>query len=249
MMNPAEFRNIAETNERLWWFQGMHAIVFDQLAAAVSGRTIRRVVEAGCGTGHFARALERRFGWQVLPWDLSLVGLRNAQTLGLDGLAAADIRAMPLRPESVDLLLCLDVLVHLTPEESGRALQGFASALRSGGLLLLRVSAMDMLRSRHSVFVGERQRYTRGRLVRQLHEAGLTIRRLTYLNSLLLPVALTKFRIWEPLTDAPPESGLQMPPPWLNWLLRMPLELERRLVAAGVDFPAGQSLLAVAEKL
>jgi hypothetical protein len=107
---------------------------------------------------------------------------------------------------------------------------------------------MDALRSRHSEFVQERQRFTRGRLRRAVEAAGFSVERVTYLNSLLLPVAFFKFRIWEPLTPAPAVSGVEPVPPWLDRLLYLPLRAEAALAARGWNFPAGQSLVLLARK-
>ncbi len=247
-MNPLEFGNIAATHERLWWYRGMQSIALDQIAATLGQWKPRVIVEAGCGTGHFAAAFQARFGFPVMPWDLSLTGLEHAGRLGLSHRAAIDVRHLPVRPGAVDLLLSLDVLAHLEPGENAAACAGFASVLAPGGLLVVRCSALDVLRSRHSEFVQERQRFTRSQLRELLTRAGLRIRRLTYLNSLLFPVAWAKFRIWEPLTNAPAASGVQLPAPWLNRALELPLQIERRLVRSRIDLPIGQSLLAIAEK-
>jgi hypothetical protein len=112
----------------------------------------------------------------------------------------------------------------------------------------MRVSALDILRSRHSQFTHERQRFTRPRLVAAVRRAGLEPLRCTYLNSLLLPVALFKFRVWEPLTRAGATSGVAPMPGWLNRSLERILKAEAGWLAAGRDFPAGQSLLVFARK-
>jgi hypothetical protein len=52
----------------------------------------------------------------------------------------------------------MDVIVHLRRGEETRALAEFARVLKSEGLLALRVSALNALRSRHSKFAYERQR-------------------------------------------------------------------------------------------
>jgi hypothetical protein len=72
--------------------------------------------------------------------------------------------------------------------------------------------------------------------------------RCTYLNSLLLPVAFTKFRVWEPFTRQKPASGVQVPGRLLNSVLEVPLRLESAWLGAGFNLPLGQSLLAVARK-
>ena len=67
-----------------------------------------------------------------------------------------------------------------------------ARVLKPGGLLALHLAALDALRSRHSEFVEERQRFTRARLLQGVALAGFQVDRAIYLNSLLLPVALFK---------------------------------------------------------
>ena len=114
--------------------------------------------------------------------------------------------------------------------------------------MVLRVSALDLLRSRHSQFAHERQRFTRARLIRQAAEAGIHMVRCTYANTLLLPVALAKFRIWEPLTRQPAASGVEPVAAWLDRVLYSPLWLEAKWIGAGLNLPAGQSLVFIGEK-
>jgi hypothetical protein len=115
-------------------------------------------------------------------------------------------------------------------------------------MLILRVSALDVLTSRHSQFAHEKQRFTRSRLIEAVRRHGVEVIRCTYANSLLMPVALAKFRVWEPLTRQPPASGVEPVSPWLNTLLRAPLEIEAKWIGAGFNFPAGQSLYLVGRK-
>lgn len=247
-MNPSEFANIARTEETLWWYRGMERIAHRFIAPMLAGRRIHEVLEAGCGTGHMSRVFTARYGWRMTPMDFSEVGLGHARSLGLDRLVQADMRRLPFRSEAFDALFSLDVIAHLEPPETPAAFAEFARVLRPGGILILRSSALDLLRSRHSEFVNERQRLTARRIRAACAQAGLRVLRLTYLNSLLLPVAFARFRIWEPLTNAPPSSGVAPVKPWLNFLLEQPLRLEETLVGAGFNLPIGQSLLLAAER-
>jgi hypothetical protein len=114
--------------------------------------------------------------------------------------------------------------------------------------LVLRVSALDILRSRHSEFTCERQRFTRKRLIELANRHGIRVLRCTYANTILFPVALAKFRIWEPLTHQAPQSGVQPGAGWLNQMLRLPLAAEGAWLGAGLDLPIGQSLILAGEK-
>src|SRR5258708_5346336 len=193
-MNPAEFPNIARSERDFWWYRGMREILFRLLDPVVARNA--KALEAGCGTGYLAKCLRERYGWSVTALDVRPEGLEYARGYGVDGLIQGDVGALPFLRESFDALVSMDVLVHVARGEEQRALAEFARVLRPGGLLALRVSALDILRSRHSQFVGEKQRFTRRPLVDEIRQAGFRIERAIYANSLLLPAALFKFRIW-----------------------------------------------------
>jgi len=249
-MNPAEFDNIARAERDFWWYRGMREILFRVLDAIELPGASRdaSVLEAGCGTGHLSKSLEERYGWRMTPLDLGREGLEYAREYGLTGLVQGNVTALPLSGDTFDALLSMDVLVHLEWGEEVRALSEFARVLKPGGLLVLRVGALNALRSRHSEFVRERQRFTRAKLIQSVEEAGFQVERATYLNSLLLPVALFKFRVWEPLTRAPVASGVKGVPAWLDRLLCFPLRAEAEWIGRGGSFPIGQSLLVLGRK-
>jgi len=248
-MNPQEFANIARSERDLWWYRGMRRILFRMLEPYVAGRNVGRALEAGCGTGYLARVLRNERQWPIVPLDISPEGLRYARETGVEDPVQADITSLPFRDGSFDLLISMDVLVHLERGDELRAAREFSRVLARGGLLVLRVAAFDLLRSRHSEFVGERQRYTRRQLTGLVTGTGVRVLRCTYVNSLLMPVALAKFRIWEPLLRKPPASGVEMPSRWLNGLLEAPLAIEAAWVGAGRNLPAGQSLVLIGEKI
>ena len=58
---------------------------------------------------------------------------------------AADIAALPFQLASFHAVMSME----------------FARVLKPGGLLVLRASALDSLRNRHSIFAMERQRFSR----------------------------------------------------------------------------------------
>lgn len=248
-MNPGEYANLSAAEERMWWFRGMKEILLRLLDPLANQRRIRHVLEVGCGTGVTARLLERRYGWRVTPTDLSAEGLRHAHANGCLRLVRCDALRLPFPDHSFDALVTLDMLVHLEPGLEKQALVEFARVLRPGGIFVLRAAAFQALRSRHSTYVGERQRYTRARLRREAAAHGLRILRATYANSFLLPVAFLKFRVWEPLTSAPVASGVGLGQRWLEAGLFAALAAEARLIGAGLDLPLGQSVLLVAEKV
>ena len=248
MMNPAEFANIAQSEQDFWWYRGMRKITFAVLDPIARARKPHTVLEAGCGTGHFSLQLAQRYGWRMHSLDLGWEGLAFGKQLGAPRMVQADICRLPYRSGAFDAVVSMDVIVHLPRGRESEPLSEFARVTRPGGLLVLRVSALDLLRSNHSVWAEEKQRFTRRRLVDAVRSQGYRILRATYANSLLFPVALAKFRLWEPLSKSPPSSGVEPVPGWMDALLHAPLALEAAWLKAGGGFPLGQSLLLLAEK-
>ncbi len=246
-MNPAEFDNIARSERDFWWYRGMRKILYRLLDSRKIPASAS-VLEAGCGTGYMSKLLAERYGWRMTPLDLVREGLEYARGYGLGELVQGDISALPFRGGAFDAVVSLDVIVHLPRGAEGAALAEFARVTKPGGILVLRASALDALHSRHSDFAREQQRFTRKRLVNAVEAAGFAVERVTYLNSLLLPAALFKFRLWEPFTRAPAASGVAPVPRWLDRLLYLPLRAEAAWVARGGSFPLGQSLVLIARR-
>ena len=72
--------------------------------------------------------------------------------------------------------------------------------------------------------------------VERFEAAGFRVLRCTYANSLLMPVALAKFRLWEPLLRGPASTGVAPVAPWLDRLLYAPLAMESAWIGAGGKF-------------
>lgn len=248
MMNPAEFANIARAERDFWWYRGMLAILTRVLDPIARVRRFERVGEAGCGTGYLSQVLAQRYGWNMFPLDYGREGVEIARANGVPRVVQGDAMSLPYRSGAFDLFLMMDVIAHF---ERGREAAAFDEAFRvlaPGGILVLRTAALDLLRSRHSMFAAERQRFTRKRLADAALRAGFRIDRLTFANSLLLPAAFLKFRVWEPLTRQKPSSGVSPTAPWLDRMLYRPLEFEANWIGRGRDLPLGQSLLLIAGK-
>jgi ubiquinone/menaquinone biosynthesis C-methylase UbiE len=247
-MNPAEFANIAKAEEHFWWYRGMKEILFRVLDPIARQRRFDRVLEGGCGTGYLSKVLEERYEWPMYAVDLGWEGLEYASQMGVRRPIQADISALPFPSSSFDGVLSMDVIVHFPLGQEMRAFRELSRVLKPGGLAVIRVSALDILRSHHSRFAHERQRFTKSRLIRCAQEVGWIVERCTYINSLLFPIALAKFRIWEPLSGAQPSSGVEPVSPFLDRMLYTPLAIEAALIEKGLTFPVGQTLLLVAQK-
>jgi SAM-dependent methyltransferase len=102
------------------------------------------ILEAGCGAGRFTEVLLST-GAQVLSFDLSTaVEANHANNASHPNVVIfqADIFAIPVRPLSVDKVICLGVLQH-TPDPA-TAFRRLTEHVRPGGELVVDVYAAHM---------------------------------------------------------------------------------------------------------
>jgi hypothetical protein len=118
--------------------------------------------------------------------------------------------------------------------------------LRPGGLLLVRVPALELLRGAHDAEVLTRRRYTRGELARLIERGGLELVRSSYCNSLLFPLLLARRTLDRLLGREGSDVGF-LPGP-LEGLFRRVMGLEAWWLARGLAFPLGASAVALARK-
>ena len=96
---------------------------------------VGRALDAGCGTGRFARGLAQR-GHQVIGVDGNAGMLRVAhERVPSARFARGDLHRLPLADASVDLVVCALALSHVAELEG--AISEFARVLTPGGHLLI----------------------------------------------------------------------------------------------------------------
>jgi SAM-dependent methyltransferase len=240
-VNPEEYGRMYAAEDRQWWYAGMRAISFALLGARPAGPA-PLFLDCGCGTGGMVSQLARR--GRAVGVDLSAEALRLARTRGA-AVARADLRALPFADATFDCLTSFDVIYHRWVSDDGAAVREMARVLRPGGLLLLRVPALNALWGAHDEAVHSRHRYTRGEVRRLLARSGLEVLRATYANSLLLPLLLAR-RTLDRLTGRHGSDVAFLPAP-LESAFGAALRLEAALVRR-VSLPVGASVLALARK-
>jgi SAM-dependent methyltransferase len=235
----------ARAEETHFWFLGLRRTAQQLLAASSDGRHFRRVVDCGAGTGRNLEWLARlgpAIGLEFEPAGVQFVRARGRTVV------RGSVVRLPLADESADLVTLFDVLNCLDDPAEAQALAEIYRVLAPGGLVLLNVAALDMLRGSHSALARERRSYSRPRLRAALERAGLAVERLTYTNFTLFPAALA-IRGLERLTGRLEESerDLQIPPGPVNRGLDLALRLEAWWLRRG-DLPLGTSIMAVGRK-
>ncbi len=93
------------------------------------------IVEIGCGPGQIGAYLRGR-GCRVVGIDVSseMAGLAAAR---LDGVAIADMRALPIASDAAGAIVAFYSVIHLPRTDLSGAFREFARVLRPGGRVLV----------------------------------------------------------------------------------------------------------------
>jgi len=244
MMEKEQYDLLYECEEHMWWFAGMRRIAETLLGSRI--RPGLSCLEAGCGTGFNSLYFAGHYDWKVFPFDLSGDALHFTQQRGVERLAQASLAELPYRDESFDCATCLDV-VSLLPFDLGTAAaRELYRVLKPGGFLLLRTAAHEWMRGQHSARTREQHRYNVPELVRLLTSVGFTVERATYANFFLLPLALFKRKVLEPLRLASLEGDVRPTNPLLDRLFLTALHAENSMLQRRPALPTGVSAIVVA---
>lgn len=240
-MNEEEYERMFVLEDFYWWFKGRREIVL----SALRGLKPEKVLDIGCGTG--ANLL--LFKGRVVGLDISFKALTLAKRRKTNAiLVQGKAESLPFKENSFDLVLALDLLEHLPDDVKG--LREMYRVLKKGGTLLVTVPAYQFLWSEHDEALGHFRRYSKGEIKAKLEGVGFNLKLLSFAIVLpFFPIAL--FRLIQKAlrkTNKRPKTSLIILPRILNDLLYFLLKREAKLLARGVSFPFGVSLICRAEK-
>jgi ubiquinone/menaquinone biosynthesis C-methylase UbiE len=247
-MEPQAYDELYHLEPSHWWYRGMRDITQRLLKPIFGGQNGLRILDAGCGVGGNLIMLSR-FG-QAIGLDYSPLALAYGHQTHPGKLVRASVEALPYADRSFDLVTSFDVLYCREVGDDQHALAEFARILRPGGCAFVRLPALPILRGPHDSIVHGVRRYTAADILSKITRAGLIPLRLTYLNSLLLPIIFLIRQLQEHglRFGDPNHSDVRPAHPIMNWLLFNILKLESRWIASGRNFPAGVSVLCLATK-
>lgn len=242
-LEKEQYEILFQMEERHWWYLGMQRITGSLLSRHVPPGRVARMLDAGCGTGGMTQYLQT-FG-SAVGVDLSEDAIAFCRRRRLPAVVQGSIERLPFADEAFDLVVSLDVLYHQKVGDDIQALREFNRVLSPGGIAIVRVPACNWLRGAHDIAVHTRHRYRSSELAGKLSEAGFYIRKMTYVNCLLFPIAALK-RLMEG-NEPSLQPDLALPPRLVNRTLTGILALESALLRFS-PLPWGLSVLAVAEK-
>jgi len=242
--DPALFAELARLEADNFWFRARNRLLLWALARYAPA--CRRFLEVGCGTGYVLQGVAQRFpDWSLCGTEAHAEALPfAARRIPAATLLQMDARLSPFEAE-FDAAGAFDVIEHIREDEA--VLGELHRSLKADGLLFLTVPQHPLLWSEYDRRAHHERRYTAAELRQKLIRAGFEIIRMTSFVSLLLPLMLMSRLTHKPREDYDPLDELRLHP-LPNRVFEWTLDVERLLIRAGLSWPMGGSLLAVARR-
>jgi SAM-dependent methyltransferase len=241
-LNPAEYDRMYALEDGYWWFVGRRQLALGLLGRFAAPQT--ELLDLGCGTGVVMQHAASNF--RVSGLDMSEQALRYSASRGIQNLVQADGTKLPFGAGQFGAVIALDIFEHIDQDEV--AFSETFRCLKPGGVLVMSVPAYPMLWGPHDVALHHFRRYRRAELAGKLRAAGFEVPVLSFAVFWLFPLVLLS-RLLDKLRSGKAEARLPSVPGWLNAALSRLQGFEGRLIfGAGVRYPWGSSLVAVARK-
>jgi SAM-dependent methyltransferase len=248
-MEAAEYRKLAEVEDKMWYFRALHGHIERELAARFGSdaSAARTLLDAGCGTGGLIRRLAPRHpAWRWTGVDMEPLACALARERTADAKAEireASVTALPYGEAAFDAVVSADVLYHV--EDDAAALRQFFRVLRPGGVVVINVPAYRWLWSYHDEAVHARRRYARGEVLAKLRAGGFASARATHWNALPLPLVIARRKFFPAPRDG---SDVRLFPAPVEAAFNAAMAAERAWLGAFGSLPFGCSIFAVARK-
>jgi len=242
-MNINLYRIFFDIQKKHWWFVTKKRIVLDAIHSHLSKIDDIKVLDIGCGTGLMLNALEgvgKTYGM-----DMSDDAVNFSREI-FNGKVEKGLLPdqIPYEENFFDLITALDVIEHT--DQDIDSLKTIRSHLVSGGKAVITVPAYMFLWSSFDELNEHKRRYTLTELNAKLIQAGFTVEKISYFNTLLFPIVFV-VRILENFLKRGGASDVDMPSRPLNFVLAKIFGIEKYLLRF-VNLPFGVSILAVVRK-
>jgi SAM-dependent methyltransferase len=239
--------------DKHWWFASRTRALLAMMDPILPGRELK-LLDIGCGAGNMIHHL-RRYG-QVKGVEIDPRPVAVARQRGYEVEQGDATQGLAYDDASFDAVSALDVIEH--NQDDMRILHEMHRVLRPGGYAIITVPALMWLWGHNDDINAHVRRYTAGELRRKLQAAGFRVRRMTYNNFLVFPMAAGLILLRRGRNSQPElashhlsqdEYQVEMEPasPPVNTLLTGVGWVEAQLLR-WVSLPVGTSIIAIAEK-
>jgi SAM-dependent methyltransferase len=246
-MERLEYDKLDRVEDQMWWFAASHRNLLTLSRHRLLFETGHRpILDAGCGTGGFLAQLASRYPDHVLlGLDADQQACRRAAVKSARPVCTGSVNELPFIDGAFGAIFSADVLSHGDVDEKC-ALEQFRRCLAENGWLILNLPAYRWMLSGHDAAVHNVRRYTLRRLAGLLKASGFRLVYSTYWNVFLFPFMVISRKLFPRRGGT--TSGVTLHPAPVDAFGRAATAFETTLLRAGLRFPFGGSVLAIAAK-
>jgi 2-polyprenyl-3-methyl-5-hydroxy-6-metoxy-1,4-benzoquinol methylase len=242
-MNIDMYRMFFQVQKKHWWFVTRKKIVLDTIDRYLNKNSHVKVLDIGCGSGVMLTALAEL--GQTFGMDMSDDAINFSKEIFSGQVEKGFLPdQVPYEDNFFDLITALDVIEHI--DQDVESLQAIHSRLVTDGKAVITVPAYMFLWSKFDEMNEHKRRYTLTELKTKLLQAGFTIEKISYYNTLLFPVVFV-VRLLNNLLKRDGASDIDMPSLSVNFVLEKFFGIEKYLLRF-INLPFGVSILAVVKK-
>jgi SAM-dependent methyltransferase len=225
-----------------WWFAGRRRL-FKTLLSSLMIHNGSTVLDVGCGVGSNLPLL-KSMGFKVIGIDSEIYSLFFTKKTSGVPLLNADLLTLPIKSNSVGLIIATDILEHLEKDVMG--IKEIYRVLGRMGKVIITVPAFQALWGTQDIVGMHKRRYSKKELTQKIEQEGFTILKSSYFNFILFfPILLARWfiRFW----GLDIESENKINHPLINNFFKTIFSLEPYLLRY-ISFPFGVSIFCVARK-
>lgn len=250
-MDPSFYESYYRHEDHHWWFRWRFELI-TRLVADFKASEDFRILDAGCGTGQMLKHLEDL--GDAVGIDTSAQAISFAQSRGVKNLVLGSITAVPFPDATFDCVVALDVIEHV--DDDIGILKALHDVTKPGGHLIVTVPAYKLLWSEHDDINHHKRRYTASQLRGLIEDAGYTLDRVTYCNTIFFAPIFAIRKLKNVLRKVRASNGKHVEglnsdlgdyPDFMNEAAFRIMQAENALMRH-MDLPFGVSILAIAER-
>jgi ubiquinone/menaquinone biosynthesis C-methylase UbiE len=225
-----------------WWF-AVRRKLLTTLLVSFKFHPDSLAVDIGCGTVSNLNILKSA-GFSVIGLDRSIYALSLHRKKFEFPLINGDLTELPIRSESVGLIVAMDILEHI--EDDAKGIRELYRVLNNRGSLILTVPAFNFLWGIQDDVTGHKRRYSKKEILNKLKQGGFDILKSSYFNFFLFFPILFSRRLMH-IFGLKVESENRINFPMLNSFLKAIFSFEPH-VLRHFTFPFGVSIFCIASK-
>ena len=235
-----------------WWFASRTRALLNMMDSVLPGRDLK-LLDIGCGAGNMIHHLSRYGTVKGVEIDPRPVAVAHERGYDVDQGDAT--QGLAYEDASFDVVTALDVIEH--NQDDAAILHEVHRVVKPGGHTVVTVPAFMWLWSHNDDINAHIRRYTTGELRGKLEAAGFRVRRMTYNNFFVFPMAAAlilarRGRDSEPelashhLSEDEYQVEMEPASPPVNTVLTGVGWVEAQ-VLRWISLPVGTSIIAIAE--